>query len=342
MGKHVIVIGGGVAGLECAGQLARSGNRVTVLEKSGSPGGHIADWYQLFPDRRKGSEVTDYVYEFASHPSIGIITGTTVLAVSKNGEGFLVQTAGNETMKADAVVVATGFDLFDATKKEEYGYGIYENVITSADLEVMFHNGRILTTHGVAPVRVGIIHCVGSRDEKAGNFHCSKVCCVTAVKQAIEIKEHLPSAQVFCFYMDLRMFGPYYEELYRESQEKWNVNYIRGKVSEVGETINRRLVVKVEDTLAGRPLKMEIDLLVLMTGMEMSKGGAAIARSSGLETGPNRFFKSRDNHYGSNESNIDGIFYAGTCVAPMNITDSVSHARAAAVSVAAYLKSKAD
>jgi heterodisulfide reductase subunit A len=150
----------------------------------------------------------------------------------------------------------------------------------------------------------------------------------------------LPDTQVFCFYMDMRMFGPNYEELYRESQEKWNVNYIRGKVSEASENINGRLVIKVEDTLAGRPLRMELDLLVLMSGMEMSAAGASLAEKSSLPTGDNRFLESRDHHYGSNESPRNGIFYAGTCVAPMNITDSLSHARAAAVEVSEYLKNR--
>ena len=338
MEKHVVVIGGGVAGLECAGRLGRMGHRVTLIEKGDNTGGHAAKWYQLFPDRRPGSEITDYLRKLADHQNIGIITGTGVERFTRNGKGFLVETSGSGSIEADSVVVATGFDLFDAAKKEEYGYGIYNNVITSADLEEMFHKGKILTTAGVEPKRVGIVHCVGSRDEKAGNFHCSKVCCVTAVKQAIEIREHLPASQVFCFYMDMRMFGPYYEELYRESQEKWNVNFIRGKVSEASENINGRLVVKVEDTLASRPLRMELDMLVLMSGMEMSKAGAELARKSDLATGKNRFLVGLDHHFGTNESAIKGVFYAGTCIAPMNITDSLSHARAAALDVSEYLK----
>jgi heterodisulfide reductase subunit A len=193
-------------------------------------------------------------------------------------------------------------------------------------------------SNGDVPKTIGIVHCVGSRDEKVGNLYCSKLCCITAVKQAIEIREHLPESKVFCFYMDMRMGGAHYEELYREAQEEWGVNFIRGKVSEAGETINNRLVVKVEDTLAGRPLKMEVDMLVLMAGMEMSDGGKKIALSAGLNTGDNRFFAATDHHYGSNRSNIDGIFYAGTCTAPMNITETISHARAAVSEVMDYLK----
>ena len=153
-------------------------------------------------------------------------------------------------------------------------------------------------------LNIGIVHCVGSRDEKVGNLYCSKLCCVTAVKQAIEIREHLPESTVFCFYMDMRMGGAYYEELYREAQEVWGVNFIRGKVSEASETIDKKVVIKVEDTLAGRPLKMKLDLLVLMAGMEMSEGGKKIAGLAGLKTGENRFFEATDHHYGSNRSNL--------------------------------------
>ncbi len=123
------------------------------------------------------------------------------------------------------------------------------------------------------------------------------------------------------------MGGAYYEELYREAQEKWGVSFIRGKVSEASETIENKLMIKVEDTLAGRPLKMKLDMLVLMAGMEMSEGGKKIAEIGGLKTGENRFFAASDNHFGSNISNIEGVFYAGTCTAPMNITETISHAR---------------
>jgi heterodisulfide reductase subunit A len=134
------------------------------------------------------------------------------------------------------------------------------------------------------------------------------------------------------------MGGAHYEELYRESQEKWGVNFIRGKVSEAGETIDGRLAIKVEDTLAGRPLKMDLDLLVLMAGMEISEGGRNIAERSGLKTGENRFFAAADPHFGSNLSNIDGVFYAGCCTAPMNVTETISHARAVVFEVIDYLK----
>jgi heterodisulfide reductase subunit A len=338
MDKHVVVIGGGVAGLEAAGRLAKAGIEVSLVEKEDKTGGHLNDWFRLFPDRRDSKEVKEYLDDLVSDDGIKLLINTSVEQFNRNGSRFLLITSEGRELTADAIIVSTGFDLFKSARKEEYGYGIYDNVITSADLEAMFRKGEIVKHNGSTPERIGIVHCVGSRDEKVGNLYCSKLCCVTAVKQAIEIKEHLPGTGVFCFYMDMRMGGAHYEELYREAQEKWEVNFIRGKVSEASENIDGKIIIKVEDTLAGRPLKMELDMLVLMAGMEISNGGKILAAKSGLKTGENRFMEPADYHYGSNRSNIDGVFYAGTCTAPMNITETISHARAAVSDVMSYLK----
>lgn len=338
MSKHVVVIGGGVAGIEVAGQLSQAGIEVSLIEKDAKTGGHLNNWFQLFPDRRNSSEVKEYLHKIIKNKAIKLLTNTTIDKFKRGRNQFAITTNGGKELTADAVIVATGFDLFKSAKKEEYGYGIYDNVITSADLEKMFTDGNLKLKNGTIPETIGIIHCVGSRDEKIGNFYCSKLCCVTAVKQAIEIRELLPDSKVFCFYMDMRMGGAFYEELYREAQEKWSVSFIRGKVSEASETIDNRLLIKVEDTLAGRPLRMKLDMLVLMAGMEMSEGGTKIAGLSGLSTGENRFFSAADNHVASNKSNIEGVFYAGTCTAPMNITETISHARSAVVEVIDYLK----
>jgi heterodisulfide reductase subunit A2 len=338
MSKHVVVIGGGVAGLEAAGRLSREGLEVSLLEKGSITGGHLNRWFKLFPDRRDSAEVKDYLDGLIHVNNVKLFTNVSIEKLHRNKDNFSLLTNEGKELIADAVVVATGFDLFKSSRKEEYGYGIYDNVITSSDLEDMFKKGEIVANDGTVPRNIGIVHCVGSRDEKVGNLYCSKLCCVTAVKQAIEIREQLPESTVFCFYMDMRMGGAYYEELYREAQEVWGVNFIRGKVSEASEAIDKKVIIKVEDTLAGRPLKMKLDLLILMAGMEMSEGGMRIAELAGLKRGENRFFAVTDPHYGSNRSNIDGLFYAGTCTAPMNITDTISHARAAVSEVVDYLK----
>ena len=338
MSKHVVVIGGGVAGLEAAGRLSREGVDVSLLERDNATGGHLNRWFKLFPDRKDSHEVKKYLDGLVTVNNVKVFTNVRIDRMLRNRNNFSILTSEGQELKADAVVVATGFDLFKSSRKEEYGYGIYDNVITSADLEEMFRKGRISTADGKEPLNIGIVHCVGSRDEKAGNMYCSKLCCVTAVKQAIEIREQMPGTSVYCFYMDMRMGGAHYEELYREAQEAWGVNFIRGKVSEASETIGKQVMIKVEDTLAGRPLRMTVDLLILMAGMEMSEGGRKIAGLAGLKTGENRFFEAQDHHFGSNLSNVEGVFYAGTCTAPMNITETISHARAAVTEVVEYLR----
>jgi len=269
MTGNVVVVGGGTAGMEAAGQLAKAGISVTLIEKEKNIGGHLKEWNNLFPNRRSSSEVIAYLKDQIDNKNIKLITGDTVGDFQKKGNEFILNTSNGQEIRADAVLLATGFDLFKSERKEEYGYGIYDNVITSADLERKFSEKDLKLKNGDKPNKIGILHCVGSRDEKVGNLYCSKLCCVTAVKQAIELKEYLRESKVFCFYMDMRMGGALYEELYRESQEKYGINFIRGKISEVGVNIDKKLVIKVEDTLAGRPLKMELDMLVLMAGMEM-------------------------------------------------------------------------
>ena len=159
---------------------------------------------------------------------------------------FEIHTSREVSFKCKTVVVATGYSLFNAQRKEEYGYGIYSHVLTSADLEKHWQKQ---STEFVSPTqkplnKVAFIHCVGSRDEKSGNHYCSKVCCVTAVKQAITLKKQSPHTQVFCFYMDLRMYGPGFEEMYREAQETWGIQFIRGRLSEVAEHIDGSLQPK--------------------------------------------------------------------------------------------------
>jgi heterodisulfide reductase subunit A len=246
-----------------------------------------------------------------------------------------------ESISVDAVLVTTGFDLFEARRKEEYGYGIYDNVITSADLETMFSSGGKLTTKtGKEINRVGFVHCVGSRDEKVGNLYCSRVCCVTAVKQAIEVKEMLPESEVFCFYMDLRMFGLDFEALYKEAQEKWGIQFIRGRLSESFENANGTVMVKVEDTLANKPFRMNVDLLVLMSGMVAAEGTDRILKVFGFQTDENRFLLPSDRQLHANDTGLQGVFLAGTCTSPKSIDETLADAKAAALSIIQYLNNK--
>ncbi len=339
MAKKVVVIGGGIAGMESSAYLAEMGYDVTLLEKEETLGGHLRNWEKLFPTMRLGSEVLDFLKR-GVETKVNVIRNARITNINLIEKRFQVELDRGASFIADALLVTTGYDIFDATRKEEYGYGIYNNVVTSADLEKMFlKEGPVLNPMGKVPQKIGLVHCVGSRDEKVGHVYCSKVCCVTAVKQAIEIKEKLPDATVYCFYMDLRMYGMHFEALYKEAQEKYAVNFIRGRLSEACENQDHSILVKVEDTLAGKPMKLSVDMLVLMVGFVPSEGTKQVGKMMGLEFGINGFYKTKDQHTLTNVSNIPGVFFAGSCTGPKTITNTITDARAAATTVASYLES---
>jgi len=332
--KKTIVIGGGIAGMQAALTLKELGLEPVVLERNDRLGGKLLDWDRLFPTQTPASEVLDPLVEAVGRAGIEVRTQTPVASVAPDGRGVVL--AGGERLAAEAVVVATGFELFDARLKEEYGYGVYPDVITSAELEAMFKAHRVVTSRGKAPERVAILHCVGSRDEKVGQNHCSRVCCITGVKQAVELRQLLPGVQVSNFYMDMRMFGAGYEEIYRESQEKYHVNHIRGRISEVGRTREGRLALKTEDTLVGRPMRLDVDLLVLLVGMCAAPSNKAM----GLPLRDSGFFAPVDPFGGSLRAAVPRVFFAGTATAPKNVSESLHEGTAAAHAVCQILRER--
>ena len=339
MGKHVVVIGAGPAGLETSANLSKLGFNVTVVEKDVATGGHLKNWHALFPSLMPGHEALENIQKGLSE-KIKMQTGTKVTGIEAVNNYFTVSGHNGWQEKADAVVFTTGFKLFDARRKEEYGYGIYENVVTSADLEEIFASGKeFVNRQGKKPERIGFVHCVGSRDEKVNNLHCSKVCCITAVKQAIEVKQMLPESEVFCFYMDLRMFGRHYEELYKEAQEKYNIQFIRGRLSESTEDKEGNIVLKVEDTLLGKPLRIKVGLLVLMAGMEPLSHTKTLTSMLGLKNVSDGFIQPVDEVLHSNFTEMPGVFVAGTCSGPKSVADTLADARSAALAVSDYLNS---
>jgi heterodisulfide reductase subunit A len=336
--KRIVIIGGGPAGLEAAAAFPGSDYEVTVLEREEMTGGKLKQWHHLFPNFRDSAEVKEYLNNSLKMNNPTVITNSEAVEIATNDHIHRVKLKDGQQFEAEAIVIATGFKLFDAERKEEYGYKIYDNVITSADLEEMLNKSHtVKTTSGKTPARIAFIHCVGSRDKKAGIIYCSRVCCVTGVKQAIEMKKLIPSARIFNFYMDLRMYGQNFEELYLEAQQKWGVSFIRGRVSEIAENIDGSLQLKAEDTLSGRPIKMNFDMVVLLIGMVPDSCSEKLGKSAELNFTSDNFLDSKDLHFHSQETNIPGIFLAGTCKEPMSIKETLTDARAAAGKVISWL-----
>jgi len=332
-----MIIGGGIAGMEAANALLSLGHTPILVESSGALGGHVASWHKLFPDMSSSKEIVDRLREEVK--GANIFPGTKVISINRLADLYSVKLSNGIVVNASALLISTGFHLFDATKKEEYGYGVYDHVITNADLEGWF-SGKEDRRIPLEPDTVGFVHCVGSRDLKACNGQCSKVCCATAIKQAMEIKERFPYAKVYCFYMDLRLFGKKYEDFYLNAQRDYGIQFIRGRVSEVGETIDGGLQIKAEDTLSGKPLKVRLDLLVLMSGVVRNRSIRELTEMAGLETDSDGFLRSVDNEYSVVNSNRPGIFFAGACTGPKTVPETIAEARSAALSIHSYLNGR--
>lgn len=330
--KKIAIIGAGPAGIEAASILAKNGNEVQLFEKSSNTLSNILDKAYLFPDFSSAQDLADKLNAKLLNDKIQLTCNTEIVDVKKEGEEFKLVDKEGKTYIADSVLITTGYTLFDAHRKEELGYGIYKGVITSLDLERMIRHQQISTFIGELPKRVVFLQCVGSRDEKSGNHYCSKVCCVTAVKQAIEVRKMLPEAEIYIYYMDLRMWGQGFEEMYRTAQEKYDIRFVRGRISEASATFDGRVQIKSEDTLIGQPLKMTTDLLVLMAGMEPSQGTRTLAEKCGI-AGDYRFIATQGPHTNDNLTAVNGIFVAGSAKRPMSVRDTLTDAAAAALAM---------
>jgi heterodisulfide reductase subunit A len=237
-------------------------------------------------------------------------------------------------LEVQAIIVATGFDPFDPRLKPEYGYGLYDNVITGLQFERL--SSASGPTFGEIKLDdrqiddVVFIQCVGSRDRALGNAYCSRVCCMYTAKQAHLVREKLPHARVTVFYMDIRAFGKGFEEFYDRVREE-QVLYRRGKPSEIYAR-GDRLVVRAEDTLLGQPVEVEADLVVLAVGMVPRADREGLAQVLHLASDEDGFFQELHPKVHPTETDVEGIFLAGCCLGPKDIPDSVAQGKAAAAS----------
>lgn len=336
--KHVAVIGGGIAGMEAASALAQQGVKVTLIEKQSETGGKLNDWDHLFPDFSTPAELLKNLKTKVTRSGVNAVYNTEISQIVQNNHRFELSDNQDVHFYADAVLITSGFNVFDATLKEEYGYGLFGNVITSVDFEKRIKKtGKLLTLQGTDPKRVAIIHCVGSRDAKVGNTYCSKVCCITGIKQAIEINEMLSDCEVFCFYMDLRLYGSKFDNLYLKAQRRNKIQFIRGRLSEAAEKQDYRIQLKAEDTLQGRPLRMTVDMVILLVGMEPCSNNKQLLQKNSIELDENGFLKSANMHQYRNRTTHEGIFMAGSCICPMAVNETLENARSAVFEVLNFL-----
>jgi len=325
-----LVIGGGIAGMQAALDIADAGFEVTLVERTASLGGHVGELDRTFPTLEATADLLSAIVErVVHHAQVRVLTEAEVSAVGGFVGNFEVDVRhGDETekLKVGAIIVASGFDVFDARRRPELGYGDYPEVITTLEFEKMSQGETWV--NGREPKKVVFIQCVGSRDQVLGHPYCSRVCCMVTAKQARLVRERLPNAQVTVFYMDVRAFGKGFEEFY-DGARGAGVLYRRGNPSEILRR-GERVVVRAEDTLLGEPVETEADLVVLAVGMTPRADTEALAGLLKLARSSDGFFMEAHPKLRPVDTAMAGVFLAGCCQGPKDITETIAQARAAA------------
>ncbi len=429
---NTLIVGGGIAGIMAARELAHAGHHVYLVEREPSIGGHMARWDKTFPTLDCAACIlTPRMVDVGQHPNVTLLTYSEVEQVEGYIGNFTVTVrkkaryineelctgcgiceekcpkkvvdevfeAGLADRKAvyrpfpqavpkypvidaenciyfergkckacqifcptDAIdfeqqdeilqfevgtiVLATGYEPFDARRVPQYGYGRLANVFTSVEFERMVNasgptGGRIvLRDKETEPKSVAIIHCVGSRDENY-NEYCSRVCCMYSLKFAHLVKERLSGAEVYNFYIDIRAAGKRYEEFYHRVMME-ETNFIRGRVAEVTDVARTpeeegKLIVQAYDTLSSVQRRIPVDMVVLSVGVEARHDAQEVATLFGLGCDFSGFFTERHPKLRPVHTMVDGICIAGACQGPMAIPEAVAQGAAAAAQVASFI-----
>jgi heterodisulfide reductase subunit A len=251
-----------------------------------------------------------------------------------------------EVIEVGAVILATGFRPFDPTVVEEFGYGEFSDVITSYELERLVNpegpsGGKLVRpSTGKPPRNIVFVPCVGSRSHRFNRPYCSRVCCTAAVKEVMQVKQQLPNCDAYVFHTDIRTFGKGQEELYVRAAGEYEINFVRGTVGEViHDPVSDTLTVRSEDTLARKMLDFEVDLIVLMIGMDAEPSNIELSRLFKTPLDENGFFLEQHPKLGPSTTSSKGVFLAGVSQGPKDISDTVAHAGLAASKVKTLLTS---
>jgi heterodisulfide reductase subunit A len=241
-------------------------------------------------------------------------------------------------LNVGAIVVATGYELFDVSRYLRLGYGKFKNVITTMEYERLINaagptlGNLIRFSDGKMPKNIGFVQCVGARDTQKGVPNCSRVCCMYGIKNAVMAKEHDPEVDVSMYYADIRAFGKGFEEFYQMADTRFGVNFVRGRVAEVDEnTDNGNLIIQVEDTETGNLMIIEHDLLVISPGLVPNEDMASFAEELELDLSDEGYIDVRDELVSPVDTSRDGVYVCGCADGPKDIPDSVTAGSAAAM-----------
>jgi len=341
--KKVLVVGGGIAGLQASLQLATLGVKVLLVEKQQSLGGHVN---LLSRDALTGDSIKEWVRSrikaVAENPNIEVMTEMEVVKSFYDGSHFklsLKKKSEERKVEAEAIVVATGFNLFDASKMPQYGYGRYKDVINNLEFEELLDpegpaSGEILKpSDGKRPRSVVFLTCIGSRDVKH-NAYCCRIGCPVALKQALTVKERYgENVAVYICYIDMRAVGRGVEESYRKAM-KAGVIFLQGQPSEIRPGEDGFLKVELFEASTGKLLSVSGDLIVLVAGLSPN---IELAPVFGLDVAEDGLYAVEHPKFETNTTNVRRIFLAGTAEGPKDIAETLDHASKTALKVAEFL-----
>jgi len=430
--EPTLVVGGGIAGIQAALEIANAGHPVYLVEREPSVGGHMAQLDKTFPTLDCSACIlTPRMSEAGTHPNITLLTWSEVeqvdgfvgnfnVTIRKKArhvdtdictgcgiceqkcprkvidDGFEVGLGFRKAIytpfeqavpkypvidrenctyfikgtckaceifcpteaidfeqedewieiKVGNIILATGYDLFDARRIPQYGYGRLANVFTSMEFERMCNaagptDGEIVLRDGnTVPDSVGIIHCVGSRDRNYNNY-CSAICCMQSLKFAHLVNERT-GALVYNFYIDMRTPAKDYDEFYQRVLDEGTL-FIRGKVAEVTDAARMfgeegKLIIQVEDTLAGKQLRIPVDMVVLSSALEPRFDAYETAKKFGISCSANGWFTEKHPKLDPVATMTEGVFIAGAATGPKDIPASVAQGSAAAARVLSYIE----
>jgi len=425
--RRALVVGGGIAGIQSALDLANSGYEVILVERSPSIGGHMIQLSETFPTLDCSQCIlTPKMVEVSKHPKIKLLTYSEIQDISGYVGNFKVKILKKPTyvdpdkctlcdectkvcpvvvpdefdlgltgrraiympfpqaipatytldikscpgllpiacgkcadvcepgaidfdMKPEiveeevgAIIVATGFDLYDKKLMAEYGYGKYTDVLDGLQFERLLSAsgptmGKILRpSDHKEPKEVAFIQCVGSRDPELHCAYCSKICCMYTAKHAMLYKHHVPDGQAYIFYIDIRSGGKGYEEFVQRAVEEDGALYLRGKVSKIFEDKGKIKVWGV-DTLAGKDIEIDADMVVLATAMRPPEGSEKLAKKLKIALDKDGFLSEAHPKLRPVESVTPGMFLAGAAQAPKDIPEAVAQASGAAAKAISIL-----
>ncbi len=342
-----LVIGGGIAGITAALELADTGSPVYLIEKTTELGGNMAKIDLTFPYLNSARQIIQEKIERTEHhPNIHVFKNTVVDEIFGYIGNFnsTIGNNGSETdLKFGNIVVATGLRPFNPSGLENYGYGKFPDVITSLEFEQKLLSGNILTNEGKDPENVVIIHCVGSRNQNEHEY-CSRTCCMTALKYANQLRSAIPNANIYQAYADMRAFGKGCEELYTSTSRKGIMFLMFDQQNDLpvirkadtGDSC--KMVIEMNEKLSGEKIEIPADMVILMVGLEAHEDAKKVSHTVGISMDSNSFFMEKHPKLDPVATTTSGVYVVGNCQAPKDIPDTITQAKAATARIMGTIK----